>query len=57
MATDIKVNKVGPYVIQGNFKLIDVNGKDITPDKGGTIYLCACGKSKNKPFCDGSHAK
>ena len=22
----------------------------------GTIYWCACGKSKNQPFCDGSHA-
>ncbi|MDQ7000065.1 MAG: CDGSH iron-sulfur domain-containing protein [Mariprofundus sp.] len=21
----------------------------------GTYYWCACGRSKNKPFCDGSH--
>ena len=21
----------------------------------GTYYWCACGKSKNQPFCDGSH--
>jgi len=22
----------------------------------GTYYWCACGESKNQPFCDGSHA-
>ncbi|NNM84261.1 MAG: CDGSH iron-sulfur domain-containing protein [Phycisphaerales bacterium] len=22
----------------------------------GEYYWCACGKSKNQPFCDGSHA-
>ncbi|KJF45474.1 CDGSH iron-sulfur domain-containing protein [Draconibacterium sediminis] len=21
----------------------------------GTYYWCACGRSKNQPFCDGSH--
>jgi len=23
--------------------------------KGGDYYFCACGRSKNQPFCDGSH--
>lgn len=23
--------------------------------KAGTYYWCACGKSANQPFCDGSH--
>ena len=24
--------------------------------KGGQYFFCACGRSKNQPFCDGSHA-
>jgi len=23
--------------------------------EAGTYYWCACGKSKNQPYCDGSH--
>lgn len=23
--------------------------------ESGTYFWCACGKSKNQPFCDGSH--
>ena len=23
--------------------------------EGGTYYWCACGRSQNQPFCDGSH--
>ena len=26
-------------------------------EKGKSYYWCACGKSKNQPFCDGSHNK
>ena len=26
--------------------------RDMAP---GTYYWCACGNSKNQPFCDGSH--
>jgi CDGSH-type Zn-finger protein len=24
-------------------------------EQGKTYYWCACGSSKNQPFCDGSH--
>ena len=24
-------------------------------EEGMTYYWCACGRSKNQPFCDGSH--
>ncbi|MFV0267537.1 MAG: CDGSH iron-sulfur domain-containing protein [Draconibacterium sp.] len=28
--------------------------KMLTPEPG-TYYWCACGRSQNQPFCDGSH--
>lgn len=28
----------------------------IEEQTGTEYYWCACGKSKNQPFCDGSHA-
>jgi CDGSH-type Zn-finger protein len=30
--------------------------KAVELTKGETYYFCACGRSKNQPFCDGSHA-
>jgi CDGSH-type Zn-finger protein len=28
---------------------------DVTIEAGKTYWWCACGKSQNQPFCDGSH--
>lgn len=40
MATEPVVAQNGPYT------------EELMP---GTYYWCACGRSKNQPFCDGSH--
>ena len=43
-----EVVSVRPHVAQkGNYKVTLQQGKD--------YYWCACGLSKNQPFCDGSH--
>lgn len=45
----------GPLIIEGNFNLKGIDGNLLSAaDK---VYLCRCGKSANKPFCDGSHKK
>lgn len=48
-----KVNADGPLEISGEFELFDSSGEIIT--RQGPIYLCRCGNSEDKPFCDGSH--
>jgi len=53
--TVIEVIDFGPLKITGNFLLKDV--KRNTEDKPGEVYLCRCGQSLNKPFCDNSHKK
>ncbi|MCL5970308.1 MAG: CDGSH iron-sulfur domain-containing protein [Patescibacteria group bacterium] len=65
----IVVTKNGPYLVSGSLPLIKeiaVVGEEGEPEKWvkGKKYpkqknyaLCRCGKSKNKPFCDGNHIK
>ncbi|HOO99988.1 MAG TPA: CDGSH iron-sulfur domain-containing protein [Bacteroidales bacterium] len=49
----VEVITGGPLRISGNFILKDLKrGDESTP---GEIWLCRCGKSSNKPYCDGSH--
>jgi CDGSH-type Zn-finger protein len=52
----IQVRKDGPYVVSGPVKIVDSAGKEF-PVKGGSIALCRCGGSANKPFCDGTHKR
>ncbi len=46
--------KDGPLLVRGSFELIDQDGNAI-PARRKTIALCRCGKSRIKPFCDGTH--
>jgi CDGSH-type Zn-finger protein len=65
----ILISKNGPYLVSGNLPLAkkiyntDNNGNPGTYEKGDdypskeNYALCRCGKSANKPYCDGMHIK
>ncbi len=44
----------GPLLVRGHYRLEDQNGNPIDTGRE-TIALCRCGKSRMRPFCDGSH--
>ncbi|MDG1027560.1 MAG: CDGSH iron-sulfur domain-containing protein [Flavobacteriaceae bacterium] len=43
----------GQIVVEGKVNLIDLEGNPIK--HGNRFTLCGCTKSKDMPFCDGSH--
>jgi hypothetical protein len=51
----IEVIDFGPLKITGNFLLKDL--KRDKEDSPGEVWLCRCGKSGNKPYCDDSHKR
>ena len=44
----------GPLLVRGPFRLLDQDGNEIDAGRE-TVALCRCGKSRMRPFCDGSH--
>lgn len=47
--------KDGPLAITGNVEIVGGSGQTIK--RTAKAFLCRCGGSANKPFCDGTHAK
>ena len=54
-ATRITVRNNGPIRVEGDFELVDAEGKQYGLAGRTAISLCRCGFSENKPFCDGHH--
>lgn len=50
---DVRPLPNGPLHVVGNLELVSGTGR--TCNKLSEAYLCRCGQSKNKPYCDGSH--
>jgi uncharacterized Fe-S cluster protein YjdI len=51
---EVVVFKNGPVMVKG---ALQIKHKDGREERQEEIYLCRCGQSANKPFCDGAHRK
>ncbi len=51
----IRVNRNGPYLVQGDIHLVDADGRPFPIPAGKPAALCRCGHSAKRPFCDGTH--
>ena len=49
----IKVSDNGSLRVTGLVELVDAEGNPFEHKE--SFFLCRCGASGNKPFCDGSH--
>jgi CDGSH-type Zn-finger protein len=55
----ITATENGPLRVEGAsaLELFDHDGSAIDAGGKDTVFLCRCGGSTNKPFCDGTHSK
>ena len=49
----VTVTEGGPYLVEDGIPIHDHEGNLIAAT--GSYYMCRCGGSKTKPFCDGTH--
>jgi CDGSH-type Zn-finger protein len=57
MSVTITLNLNGPIKVEGDVVLQDHAGQPIATTPGKAIFLCRCGQSAKKPFCDGTHKR
>jgi len=52
-ACTVHVHSNGPLFVTGDLRISIPGGDDQVAET--RVFLCRCGASKNKPFCDGAH--
>lgn len=50
---DVQPIANGPLLVTGSLELVSGTGRTI--NQVHEVYLCRCGQSRSKPYCDGSH--
>lgn len=53
--SDVKITTLtnGPLEVSGEVEILAADGALVK--QTGKCFLCRCGQSENKPFCDGAH--
>lgn len=51
----LRARQDGPWMLPGPAECIMAEAQQTIA--GETVYLCRCGASSRKPFCDGSHRR
>jgi CDGSH-type Zn-finger protein/uncharacterized Fe-S cluster protein YjdI len=49
----VKPTPNGPYMVSGRLEIESGTGRNV--NRVEKAFLCRCGHSSNKPYCDGSH--
>jgi 3-phenylpropionate/trans-cinnamate dioxygenase ferredoxin subunit len=60
MKIEVVATRNGPYLLTGDLsqlELRDGDGNLYDLAEKRRIFLCRCGASTTKPFCDGQHSK
>ena len=55
--TKVDIIENGPYKVSGGIELTGPDGEPVPGSERDPVFLCRCGGSTNKPFCDGTHSK
>ena len=50
---EVRASAKGPLLLSGGVRILDADGTVLY--EGEKAALCRCGRSGNKPFCDGTH--
>jgi CDGSH-type Zn-finger protein/uncharacterized Fe-S cluster protein YjdI len=51
----VKPLRNGPLMVSGPLEVVSGTGRTVT--RATETFLCRCGSSSSKPFCDGTHKK
>jgi CDGSH-type Zn-finger protein len=54
-ATKITIKSNGSIRVEGDFEIVDMQGKPFGLAGRTAVSLCRCGQSQHMPFCDGKH--